>query len=164
MEEEEKKELEENNNGSCESESNKEPEADRSERAAVSRSSSEVEIITDNLCDSHLEEKLLVNMSELGELSSCLASDSGAVSDVESISHQIIDNIIENAVALVEGFRAVQDNISLLSLTDVLQSEDEAMCVDRFNVKKDNLDNLDAAHNQIRQESNFTKESGQFLN
>ena len=117
MEEEEKKELEENNNGSCESESNKEPEADRSERAAVSRSSSEVEIITDNLSDSHLEEKLLVNMSELGELSSCLASDSCVDSDVESISHQIIDNIIENAVALVEGFRAVQDNIILLNLS-----------------------------------------------
>ena len=104
-------------------------------------------------------------MSELGELSSCPASGhSSEISYVEIISAQIIENIIENAVALVEGFRAVQDNISLLSLTDVLQSEDEAMCVDRFNVKKDNLDNLDAAHNQIRQESNFTKESGQFLN
>ena len=130
----------------------------------MSRSPSNVEIISDNLVDSHFEEKPSVNMSELGELSSCLASDSSEISYVEIISAQIIENIIENAVALVEGFRAVQDNISLLSLTDVLQSEDEAMCVDRFNAKKDNLDNLDAAHNQIRQESNFTKESGQFLN
>ena len=146
------KEFEENNNRVSESEINKEPEADKVERA-VSRSTSNMEIISEDLVDSQFEEKLLVNMPEKVEVISCLASDISDVPDVEIISHQIIDNIIENAVALVEGFRAVQDNIILLSLTDVLQSEDDEMCVDGFNVR-DNIDN------QIRQESNFTKESG----
>ena len=148
----EEKEFEENNNRACESELNKEPETDKVKRA-VSPSTSDVEIISDDLFESRFEEKLLVNMPEIGEVSSCQASDTSDVTDVEIISHQIIDNIIENAVALVEGFRAVQDNIILQSLTDVLQSEDDEMCVDRFNVRE-NLDN------QIRQESNFTKESG----
>ena len=53
-------------------------------------------------------------------------SEEGELIDVE----EIIENIIDNAVGLVEGFRAVKDSLLLESLTDILQYEEDDLCLE----------------------------------
>ena len=121
----------ENSWSSDESDSDSESEEKESQGA---ESDKEEESLLHDLSDleseqtdcSSSEDREMEMPFDVGEDKSDSTSEEGELVDME----EIIENIIDNAVGLVEGFRAVKDSLLLESLTDILQYEEDDLCLE----------------------------------